>query len=275
MVVISERIARAVRLHIYRNYAVAGLGPTPLILGIDGPPGEGKTYSVQAVVDQEPGIRTFHLSGGQLESPHAGRPAELLRDTYRAAGDVVARGDAVAAVVVVNDIDTGIGDWGDLVQYTVNRQTVVGELMHLCDFPETVEGRPSPRVPIIVTGNDFSRLHGPLTRPGRLRRMTWRPTVEERREIVAGFYPAGAADAARDLVLLHPERPVVFFADVLSAALDRIVWPEIERRGLAGVLDAARRGSHPMVHGRIDLALLADVAAGLANQRLESHLEVL
>ncbi|KAB2813203.1 AAA family ATPase [Pimelobacter simplex] len=274
MAVISERLARAVRVHIYRNYAVGGLGPTPLILGIDGPPGEGKTYSVQAVAEQEAGIRTFHVSGGQLESPHAGRPAELLRDTYREAGDAVLQGLAVAAVVVVDDVDTGIGDWGDLVQYTVNRQTVVGELMHLCDFPEVVAGRPSPRVPIIVTGNDFSRLYGPLIRSGRFRRMTWRPNFEEKRDIVAGFYPSSVAGAAGDLVALFPERPVAFFADVLSAALDELVWPAIQERGLAAVLDAARAGSHPVVHGRLTFRLLAEVAADLANQRVESHLEV-
>jgi len=50
---------------------------------------------------------------------------------------------------------------------------VVGTLMNICDSPNQVsiaqawrEGDLIRRVPIIVTGNDFSTLFAPLVRPG-------------------------------------------------------------------------------------------------------------
>ena len=57
--------------------------------------------------------------------------------------------------IIINDIDAAIGDWGDLVQYTVNRQTVYSELMHLCDYPNIVQGFKTHKIPIVTTGNDL------------------------------------------------------------------------------------------------------------------------
>lgn len=63
---------------------------------------------------------------------------------------------------------------------TVNNQMVVGTLMNLCDNPTRVsvgqEWRESDvvkRVPIIVTGNDFSTIWAPLLRDGRMDKFYW------------------------------------------------------------------------------------------------------
>lgn len=63
---------------------------------------------------------------------------------------------------------------------TVNNQIVVGTLMNLCDNPTRVsigqdwrESDITQRVPVIVTGNDFSTLYAPLIRDGRMEKFYW------------------------------------------------------------------------------------------------------
>ena len=65
-------------------------------------------------------------------------------------------------------------------QMTVNNQMVVGTLMNLADNPTRVsigqDWRDSDivnRVPIIVTGNDFSTIWAPLIRDGRMDKFYW------------------------------------------------------------------------------------------------------
>jgi len=64
-------------------------------------------------------------------------------------------------------------------QMTVNNQIVAGTLMNLADNPTRVsigqkwrESDVTNRVPIIVTGNDFSTL-SPLIRDGRMEKFYW------------------------------------------------------------------------------------------------------
>lgn len=63
---------------------------------------------------------------------------------------------------------------------TVNNQIVVGTLMNLSDNPTRVsigqdlrESNITNRVPIIVTGNDFSTIYAPLIRDGRMEKFYW------------------------------------------------------------------------------------------------------
>ncbi len=92
------------------------------------------------------------------------------------------------AALVINDFDTGVGDWGKMVQYTVNRQQLFAELMHIADFPESVENQSATRIPIIITGNNFLCLHGPLVRLGRMWSFEWKPTIIEKTQIVRYYF---------------------------------------------------------------------------------------
>ena len=73
----------------------------------------------------------------------------------------------------------------------MNNQIVVGTLMNICDNPNQVsvydnwrEGDFNRRVPIIVTGNDFSTLYAPLIRDGRMEKFFWQPDREDILEIL-------------------------------------------------------------------------------------------
>lgn len=63
---------------------------------------------------------------------------------------------------------------------TVNNQIVSGTLMNLADNPTRVsigqdwrEADILHRIPIILTGNDFSTIYAPLIRDGRMEKFYW------------------------------------------------------------------------------------------------------
>lgn len=67
------------------------------------------------------------MSAGELESEVAGKPGRLIRERYRKAADMGKVRGRMAALVI-NDIDAGLGHFGN-TQITVNNQIVVGSLM--------------------------------------------------------------------------------------------------------------------------------------------------
>jgi hypothetical protein len=105
------------------------------------------------------GVKRFLISGGQLDNNISGQAAHFVRNTYIRASESIRSGECSLAVMLVNDVDTGLGSWGDSASYTINQMNVFGELMHLVDYPTLGEGKETLRVPIIITGNDFTKLY--------------------------------------------------------------------------------------------------------------------
>ncbi len=132
------------------------------------------------------------MSAGELESGNAGEPAKLIRQRYREASDVIKKGKMCA--LFINDLDAGAGRMGGTTQYTVNNQMVNATLMNIADNPTNVQlpgiytKDEIPRVPIIVTGNDFSTLYAPLIRDGRMEKFYWAPTREDRIGVCKGIF---------------------------------------------------------------------------------------
>jgi SpoVK/Ycf46/Vps4 family AAA+-type ATPase len=272
---VPERFRKALLLHLFKNLHPAPAPATPLILGIHGPSGEGKTYQAQAVLDEIKAHIEF-ISGGELESRDAGEPAELIRAGYRSAASyrVAEGGKRQPAVLFVNDIDAAIGDWGEQVQYTVNRQNVFGELMHLTDFPETVERQPLPRVPIVVTGNDFTKLYGPLLRLGRMHLFTWTPTDQEKLAVVERLYPELTRADCAALLKDFPGQPVTFYAQLRDRLHDDLLWSYLEQAGSAEAFDALGAGRAPRLPGGIDFGRLRHAGTALLESRVvANHLE--
>lgn len=132
------------------------------------------------------------MSAGELESGNAGEPAKLIRQRYREAADIIKKGKMCC--LFINDLDAGAGRMGGTTQYTVNNQMVNATLMNIADNPTNVQlpgmynKEENPRVPIIVTGNDFSTLYAPLIRDGRMEKFYWAPTREDRIGVCAGIF---------------------------------------------------------------------------------------
>jgi len=55
-----------------------------------------------------------------------------------------------------------------------------------------VGGGTGRRVPVVVTGNDFSSVYSPLTRFGRMTVFTWQPSLADRTHIIRKTFPEAA-----------------------------------------------------------------------------------
>eukprot|EP00252_Welwitschia_mirabilis_P014426 TRINITY_DN316_c0_g3_i2.p1 TRINITY_DN316_c0_g3~~TRINITY_DN316_c0_g3_i2.p1 ORF type:complete len:359 (+),score=53.85 TRINITY_DN316_c0_g3_i2:513-1589(+) len=178
-------------VHIAKNFMNLPSIKVPLILGIWGGKGQGKSFQCELVFAKM-GINPIMMSAGELESGDAGEPAKLIRQRYREASDIIKKGKM--CVLFINDLDAGAGRMGATTQYTVNNQMVNATLMNIADNPTNVQlpgmynKQDNSRVPIIVTGNDFSTLYAPLIRDGRMEKFYWAPTREDRIGVCKGIF---------------------------------------------------------------------------------------
>merc|ERR1740138_726380 len=190
---ISPSFLDKTAVHVAKNFMDLPKIKVPLILGVWGGKGQGKTFQSNLIFAKL-GISPIVMSAGELESGNAGEPAKLVRQRYREASDIVKKGKL--STLFINDLDAGAGRMGGTTQYTVNNQMVNATLMNIADNPTNVqlpgqyEVVEIPRVPIIATGNDFSTLYAPLVRDGRMDKFYWSPTREDRVGIANGIFMA-------------------------------------------------------------------------------------
>lgn len=72
-----------------KNYLAHRLNvKVPLILGIWGGKGQGKSFQTELIF-QTLGVEPVIMSAGELESERAGEPGRLIRERYRTASQVV------------------------------------------------------------------------------------------------------------------------------------------------------------------------------------------
>ncbi|MBW4621380.1 MAG: ribulose bisphosphate carboxylase small subunit [Cyanosarcina radialis HA8281-LM2] len=238
---ISPRFLDKVAVHITKNFLDLPGVRVPLILGIHGHKGEGKSFQCELIF-QQMGIEAIQMSAGELESPDAGDPARLIRLRYREAAELIkVRGKM--CVLKIDDLDAGAGRFDKGTQYTVNTQLVNGTLMNIADRPTDVQlpgsydATPLHRVPIIVTGNDFSTLYAPLIRDGRMEKFYWEPNREEKIGIVGGIFEPDKLSPREieQLVDTFSDRPVDFFSALRSRLYDEQIRQFIDRVGLERV----------------------------------------
>ncbi|MBD2058427.1 ribulose bisphosphate carboxylase small subunit [Oculatella sp. FACHB-28] len=234
---ISPRFLDKLAVHITKNFLNLPGVRVPLILGIHGRKGEGKSFQCELVYERM-GIEVVHMSAGELESPDAGDSARLIRLRYREAAELIrVRGKMVA--LMINDLDAGAGRFDATTQYTVNTQLVNGTLMNIADNPTNVQlpgsydSTPLHRVPIIVTGNDFSTLYAPLVRDGRMEKFYWEPDRPDRVGIVGGIFAQDGLSQSdiEQLVDTFPNQAIDFFGALRSRLYDEQVRKFIHEVG--------------------------------------------
>ena len=248
---IAPRFLNKLAVHITKNFLDLPKVKVPLILGVHGRKGEGKTFQCELVY-QTMGVEVVHISAGELESPDAGDPARLIRLRYREAAELIrTRGNM--AVLMINDLDAGAGRIDQGTQYTVNTQLVNATLMNIADNPTNVQlpgsydDKPLPRVPIIVTGNDFATLYAPLVRDGRMEKFYWQPTLEDKIGIVGGMFSEDGLPQS-DIVKLvetFSEQSVDFYGALRSRLYDEQIEAFIEKVGVSKVSSRVVNGKEP------------------------------
>ncbi|MBD0345931.1 MAG: ribulose bisphosphate carboxylase small subunit [Coleofasciculus sp. Co-bin14] len=238
---ISPRFLNKLAIHITKNYLDLPGVRVPLILGIHGRKGEGKSFQCELVFERM-GVEAVHMSAGELESPDAGDPARLIRLRYREAAELI-RVRGKMAVLMINDLDAGAGRFDGGTQYTVNTQLVNGTLMNIADNPTDVQlpgsydATPLHRVPILVTGNDFSTLYAPLIRDGRMEKFYWEPAREDRIGVVSGIFSEDrlSRNHIEQLVDTFPNQPIDFFSALRSRLYDEQILQFILQVGFERV----------------------------------------
>jgi ribulose bisphosphate carboxylase small subunit len=258
---LSPRFLDKLAVHITKNYLQLPQVKIPVILGVHGRKGEGKTFQCELVYDRM-GIEVVHISGGELESPDAGDPARLIRLRYREAAELV-RVRGKMAVLMINDIDAGAGRFDALTQYTVNTQLVNNTLMNIADNPTNVQLPGSydeteiQRVPIILTGNDLSTLYAPLIRDGRMDKFYWQPERGDRIGIVGGiFAPDGLSP--QDVTMLvdtFPHQAIDFFGAVRAQIYNEQIRDFIYDVGIENVSRSVVNTTTPPTFRRPDFRL--------------------
>ncbi|HEY9736466.1 MAG TPA: ribulose bisphosphate carboxylase small subunit [Trichocoleus sp.] len=258
---IAPRFLDKLAVHITKNFLDLPGVRMPLILGVHGRKGEGKTFQCELVYERM-GVEVVHISGGELESPDAGDPARLIRLRYREAAELV-RVRGVMVVLMINDLDAGAGRFDAMTQYTVNTQLVNNTLMNIADNPTNVQlpgsydETPIRRVPVIVTGNDFSTLYEPLIREGRMEKFYWEPDRDDRIGIVSGiFEPDGLSrqDIAK-LVDTFPGQAVDFYGALRSQIYDEQIRHFVHEVGLENVSRRVVNSTNPPTFRKPDFSL--------------------
>lgn len=223
-VVLLPRFFQQIHLHLVTNYL--DIPVRPIILGIFGRTGDGKSAQLMTALERCQ-VESYRINASDLESGLAGEPGKLVARTYGVAS--LAIHDGVPTALVVDDVDTTVGEW-ELNTGTVNHQQVLAELMHLADRPTDPARNWPCRVPVFVTGNNLSRLYPPLRRHGRMSVFAWRPTPPEVREVVGGLFAGMAAGGALDrLAAEFGDEPLAFFAEVRHTLLEWRLSQRFER----------------------------------------------
>merc|ERR1712205_245506 len=237
---ISPSYMDKVIVHVAKNFMKLPKIKVPVILGVWGGKGQGKTFQSDLIF-KKLGIAPIVMSAGELESGNAGEPAKLVRQRYREASDIVKKGKMCS--LSINDLDAGAGRMGGTTQYTVNNQMVHATLMNIADNPTNVQSPGQyevveiPRVPVIATGNDFSTLYAPLVRDGRMEKFYWAPTFEDRVGIANGIFKADGVDEedVRCLVEQFDGQSIDFFGALRARVYDDKVREFISEMGIENI----------------------------------------
>lgn len=250
-ILVLPRFFRSIQLHLVGNFL--GLSHTPVMCGIFGRPGDGKSAQLDASLEAS-STQSYRINASDLESGLAGEPGKLIARTYAAASLDVSKGRAAA--LIIEDIDTTVGEWEQNTG-TVNHQQVIAELMHLADRPVDPARNMPDRVPVFVTGNNVGRLYAPLRRSGRMTLFGWRPSPEElRRVAIKIFADVAGPDEVDALVRDFPDEPIAFFTEVrqrifTEQSFDRLGQLPVDMRDLLRMrsrVAASFDRLHPVPH---------------------------
>ncbi|AUT02956.1 ribulose 1,5-bisphosphate carboxylase [Nostoc sp. CENA543] len=266
---IAPRFLDKLAVHITKNFLnIPGIR-VPLILGIHGRKGEGKTFQCELAFEKM-GVEVTLISGGELESPDAGDPARLIRLRYRETAErIKVRGKM--CVLMINDLDAGAGRFDEGTQYTVNTQLVNATLMNIADNPTDVQlpgsydANPIRRVPIIVTGNDFSTLYAPLIRDGRMEKFYWEPNRDDKVGIVGGIFAEDGLSQreVEQLVDTFPHQSIDFFSALRSRIYDEQIRDFIHQVGFEHIsLRVVNSVEGPPVFKKPDFSLSHLIESG-------------
>lgn len=152
---------------------------SPVFLVVEGNAGEGKTTQSIASCIQH-GITTIYVSASQLSGSHEHDSIDVMENIYKKALELRKNGEKVA--LIIDDFHLSNANIDENIKKTINSSLLTGYLMNL------TQNKYDEKIPIILTGNDFSKIYGPLIRAGRAEHFKWNPNYEEKKIIVSDIF---------------------------------------------------------------------------------------
>ena len=247
---VAPKFLEAVAMHIVKNFLIDQGSfdkstKVPLILGIWGGKGQGKTFQTELTF-KKLGLEAVVMSAGELESDRAGYPGFMIRERYLKAAEL-SKVRGKLSCLLINDVDAGLGHYEN-TQITVNNQIVTGTLMSICDNPNKVnlynvewreDNPPTRRIPIILTGNDLSKVFAPLLRDGRMDKFYWKPSREDLTNILFQMYKDDGLERKDMLTLLDrygDKQSLDFYGALRAATYDNQIRNWIQRDVIDGTI---------------------------------------
>lgn len=171
---IPDRFRDRILVHATAVYSIKGY---PLMLAIQGAPGVGR------VIELSKSLTALFVesekSATKFQGKHEGDGNRLIMAEYQRAIETARDPACASPAILIEDFDRSTAVQKEGVTYTVNSDLLNGFLMNLTD-DVAMEFPDDPiRIPIFLTGNDFSLLYGPLKRHGRLDVFTWDPSTDD------------------------------------------------------------------------------------------------
>ncbi|MEV4547140.1 AAA family ATPase [Nonomuraea wenchangensis] len=227
---IPDRFARRVLTHALAATAVEGY---PLILAIQGPSGDGKSYQLAKCLKAAE-FYPLTLSGAALSGSHEGDSSKALHSLYERAQAIHAANDEWPAIVL-EDFDLSPAGVKENTKYTVNSQLLTGLLMNLSERITSANIGTNKRFPIFLTGNDFTVLHKPLMRPGRMDIFTWIPSADEQALMILSALhlhtPNINRETAAKLQAEFPDLPIAAFAAAVNDCIAEQIYMRVTASG--------------------------------------------
>lgn len=263
---IPKRFSDRVFLHVISHYLTDNyIFNPPMYLVIEGPPGEGKTYQTIVCCKQR-GIEVNYISGSQLAGKNEGDSKQILDGYYRDAIESVKNGKYVSILIDDFHLSNAVND--ENIKRTINSNILINYMMNLSSMYRV-------QIPIILTGNDFSKIYAPLIRDGRADLFHWEPTKEEKtlivKDILAPFLGEYNDKKIDSFIKKYSEESIAFFSQLkhdirLDIMLDLVSDVSILNKSVIKYLDSeikTRTVNIPIYY--LDQ---------LANQRINSKKEV-
>lgn len=210
-VYIPDRFRNVILKHLILNYSknINSFSPA-LLLAIQGAKGEGKSFMIKKICEYY-SIDYIPISGAELCGNLEGDSVKKLISEYESAC-IEAATNRKFYCIVIDDFHKSLAASNqDNINRTSNSETLIGRIMNLADNPYIHKNR----IPIILTGNNFTTIYAPLTRNSRMEIFDWVPNVEEKKKIVFNifkqYYPQINFKVIEQLVNQYKDYYVAFF----------------------------------------------------------------
>ncbi len=172
---IPSRFLQVVATHIVAPYLKENIDyKPPMYLAIKGVPGEGKTAQAIATGTQK-GFYVFYISASTLSGSHEDEAKQKLELIYQKACEYSKK---TPTTIVIDDFHKSIVNDDDNKKKTINTDLLTGYMMNLAEHNGRLQ------IPIILTANSLVNVYAPLLRVGRTDIFEWKPTYEEKKDIV-------------------------------------------------------------------------------------------